>query len=40
MSLKEELLREIETAPQPVIEEVFDFLQRVTLYPTYFSRWI
>jgi len=26
MSLKEELLREIETAPQSVIEEVFDFL--------------
>mgnify|MGYP006289999873 FL=1 len=26
MTIKEQLLRELETAPQPVIEEVFDFL--------------
>ena len=26
MTIKEELFRELETAPQPVIEEVFDFL--------------
>jgi hypothetical protein len=26
MTTKEQLLRELETAPQPVIEEVFDFL--------------
>jgi len=26
MTIKEQLLRELETAPQPIIEEVFDFL--------------
>ncbi|NBD17456.1 MAG: hypothetical protein GVY04_15350 [Cyanobacteria bacterium] len=26
MTIKEQLLRELETAPQPVTEEVFDFL--------------